>query len=88
MIIYNVIQEFNSDNPPQLTKTQSTPEALVQATKSITLASTKTVAAGNSCKQIDISAAANFSRKAVQDLLLICKGAAIHFGQNKEQVER
>lgn len=67
---------------------KATPEALVQATKAITLASTKTVAAGNSCKQIDISAAANLSYQAVHDLLLICKGTAQSCGQTEEQVQR
>ena len=60
----------------------------MSATKAITLASTKTVAAGNSCKQIDISAAANLSHKAVRDLLVMCKGAAIRYAQTEDQVER
>ena len=60
----------------------------MSATKAITLASTKTVAAGNSCRQIDISAAANLSRKAVRDLLVMCKGAAIGYAQTEDQVER
>ena len=55
---------------------EATVEDMVQATKDITLASSKTVAAGNSCKQIDISAAANLSRKAVQTLLHTCKAVA------------
>ena len=60
----------------------------MQATKAITLASTKTVAAGNSCKQIDISAAANLSFQAIHDLLLVSKGAARGFGQTEEQVQK
>lgn len=55
---------------------EATVEEMVQATKDISLASSKTVAAGNSCRQIDISAAANLSRKAVQTLLHMCKGVA------------
>lgn len=66
----------------------TTPETLVTATKAVTLASTKTVAAGNSCKQIDVSAAANLSRKAVKDLLVICKGAAVNYSQDEDQRQR
>ena len=42
----------------------------------ITLASAKAVAAGNSCKQVDVSACANLGRKAVTELLETCKAAA------------
>uniref|UniRef100_A0A1X7VGP0 FERM domain-containing protein n=1 Tax=Amphimedon queenslandica TaxID=400682 RepID=A0A1X7VGP0_AMPQE len=80
--------EFQSSKPPQLDKAKATPEKLVNATKAITLASSKTVTAGNSCKQIDISAAANLSFQAVHDLLLISKGAAQNFAQTKEQTEK
>ena len=42
----------------------------------ITLASAKAVSAGNSCKQVDVSACANLGRKAVTELLETCKAAA------------
>ena len=42
----------------------------------ITLASAKAVAAGNSGKQVDVSACANLGRKAVSELLVTCKAAA------------
>lgn len=83
-----LLQEYNSTKPPQYDKAKATPEALVQATKAITLASTKTVAAGNSCKQIDISAAANLSLQAIRELLLVSKGAAYGFGQTEEQTQK
>ena len=35
------------------------------------------MAAGNSCKQTDVSACANLGRKAVADLLSACKAAAM-----------
>ena len=43
----------------------------------ITLASAKAVAAGNSGKQVDVSACANLGRKAVSELLKTCKAAAV-----------
>ena len=43
----------------------------------ITLASAKAVAAGKSCRQVDVSACANLGRKAVGELLQTCKAAAI-----------
>lgn len=62
----------------------ATPEAMVDATKSVTLASQKTVLAGNTCKQIDLFAAANLSRKAVHDLLFMCKDTAEGHAQTED----
>lgn len=42
-------------------------------TKGITLATAKAVAAGNSCRQEDIIATANLSRRAIADMLHSCK---------------
>ena len=42
----------------------------------ITLASAKAVAAGKSCKQVDVSACANLGRKAVGEMLQTCKAAS------------
>ena len=53
----------------------------------ITLASAKAVAAGNSCKQADVSAFANLGRKAVTDLLENCKAAAKK-ADNKTDADR
>ena len=50
-----------------------TPEDLIRHTKPITLATAKAVAAGNSCRQEDVIAAANMGRKATSDLLVVCK---------------
>lgn len=69
-------------------KSSATPEKLVQATRAITLASTKTVAAGNSCKQIDVSAAANLSFQAVHELLLVSKGVSQGYAQTEEEVQK
>lgn len=42
-------------------------------TKGITMATAKAVAAGNSCRQEDIIATANLSRRAIADMLHSCK---------------
>lgn len=52
----------------------SKPEDLVKATKQITLATSKSIGAANSLRQQDVIAAANMGRKAVSDLLYICRG--------------
>lgn len=46
-----------------------TAEGLISATKPITQATAKAVAAGNSCKQQDMLAAAIIGRKSVGELL-------------------
>ena len=47
-----------------------------QFVQGITLASAKAVAAGKSCKQVDVSACANLGRKAVGEMLQTCKAAS------------
>ena len=42
-------------------------------TKGITMATAKAVAAGNSCRQEDVIATANLSRRAIADMLRACK---------------
>lgn len=54
----------------------ASPEDLIRSTKAITLATAKAVAAGNSCKQEDVIIAANMGRKAISDMLAICRGCA------------
>uniref|UniRef100_A0A4W4H654 Talin 1 n=1 Tax=Electrophorus electricus TaxID=8005 RepID=A0A4W4H654_ELEEL len=66
---------FSSPDPPAKT---ATPEEFIRMTKGITLATAKAVAAGNSCRQEDIIATANLSRRAVADMLHSCKQAAYH----------
>ncbi|XP_067841068.1 talin-1 isoform X2 [Heptranchias perlo] len=66
---------FSSANPPPKT---STPEEFIRMTKGITTATAKAVAAGNSCRQEDVIATANLSRKAIAEMLHSCKQAAYH----------
>ena len=77
-------QEYNSSSPP---RQENTPQDLITATKGITLASAKTVSAGNSCKQAEVAAAANLSRKSVTHLLQTCKGVSLK-GEGPEHKER
>ncbi|XP_067320811.1 talin-1 isoform X1 [Anolis sagrei] len=66
---------FSSQVPPAKT---STPEDFIRMTKGITMATAKAVAAGNSCRQEDVIATANLSRRAIADMLRSCKEAAYH----------
>ncbi|XP_030048629.1 talin-1 isoform X1 [Microcaecilia unicolor] len=61
---------FSSQDPPPKT---STPENFIRMTKGITMATAKAVAAGNSCRQEDVIATANLSRRAIADMLHACK---------------
>lgn len=63
-------QVFNSSDPPPRT---TAPEEFIRMTKGITMATAKAVAAGNSCRQEDIIATANLSRRAITDMLHSCK---------------
>lgn len=68
-----IAQEMRALTSPSLYNTSATPEELIRSTKAITLATAKAVAAGNSCKQEDVIIAANMGRKAISDMLSICK---------------
>ena len=65
------IRSFDSSSDPPRGKAE--PEELVRATRPITLATQKAVAAGKTLKQEDIIVAANMGRKAVSDMLKLCK---------------
>merc|ERR1711971_215658 len=56
------IRSFDSSEPP---RSSGGPEELMRATRPITLATAKAVAAGKSCKQDDVIVAANMGRKAI-----------------------
>ncbi|XP_012276723.1 talin-1 isoform X2 [Orussus abietinus] len=77
-------QEIRGLSSAENQRANVTPEDLVRCTKSITTATAKAVAAGNSCKQDDIIAAANMGRKAISDMLTICKGAAHACAETEE----
>lgn len=77
-------QDYNSSSPPKL---EATPGDLIKATKGITLSSAKTVSAGNSCKQLEVAAAANLSRNSVSELLQTAKAVSVK-AESEEQKER
>lgn len=58
--------------------TPASAEDLMRAAKQVTLATSKAVSAGNTAKQEEIIAAANMGRKAISDLLTVCRGALIN----------
>uniref|UniRef100_A0A803WDT3 Talin 2 n=1 Tax=Ficedula albicollis TaxID=59894 RepID=A0A803WDT3_FICAL len=76
---------FQSSEVPEKT---SSPEESIRMTKGITMATAKAVAAGNSCRQEDVIATANLSRKAVADMLTACKQASYHPDVSEEVRER
>lgn len=63
-------QLLNSTDPEQR---RGTPEELIRATKPITNATAKAVAAGKSGRQEDMVACANLGRKTVHDMVEACK---------------
>ncbi|KAI8493575.1 Talin-1 [Branchiostoma belcheri] len=75
---------LSSMDPPEK---RLPPEDLIRSTKPVTLLTAKAVAAGTSCRQDDIIAVANMSRKSVGDLIVTCKASA--FGaESRETTER
>jgi len=74
--IESIDQELRSFDSGDVPKRKATPEQLMSATKPVTLATSKAVAAGNSTKQEDVIVAANMGRKAISDLLTTVKQAA------------
>ena len=68
-----IAQEIRSFDGPEPPRTPAGPEDLMRATRPITIATAKAVAAGKSCKQDDVIVAANMGRKAISDMLATCK---------------
>ncbi|XP_004855762.1 talin-2 isoform X2 [Heterocephalus glaber] len=71
-------QELTVFQTKEVPEKTSSPEESIRMTKGITMATAKAVAAGNSCRQEDVIATANLSRKAVSDMLTACKQASFH----------
>lgn len=79
--IYQEIRGFDSADTTGLR--QVTPEELVRSTKPVTQATAKAVVAGTSCKQEDAIVTANMGRKAIADMLQMCKSASL-LAENSE----
>ncbi|XP_030044269.1 LOW QUALITY PROTEIN: talin-2 [Microcaecilia unicolor] len=77
-------QELTVFQSKEVPEKISTPEESIRLTKGITMATAKAVAAGNSCRQEDVIATANLSRKAVSDMLTACKQAVYHPDVNED----
>uniref|UniRef100_A0A8C5SG42 Talin 2 n=1 Tax=Laticauda laticaudata TaxID=8630 RepID=A0A8C5SG42_LATLA len=71
-------QELTVFQAKDVPEKSCSPEESIRMTKGITMATAKAVAAGNSCRQEDVIATANLSRKAVADMLAACKQASYH----------
>lgn len=56
----------------------ASPEDLIRATKGVTLATAKAVAAGHSGKQEDIVQAANVGRRYCTELLVVVKVSSVN----------
>lgn len=70
----------SADAPPHTAH----PEELLRVSKPVTSATARAVAAGQSCQQEDVIAAANLARKAISDILMTTKAAA--FGSESAEV--
>ncbi|XP_066492690.1 talin-2 isoform X2 [Tiliqua scincoides] len=77
-------QELTVFQSKEVPEKSSSPEESIRMTKGITMATAKAVAAGNSCRQEDVIATANLSRKAVADMLIACKQASYHHDVSEE----
>ena len=75
--IESISQELHAFNNGQSTiiTMKTTPEELIRVTKQITIATSKAVSASQTCQQEDIITTVNFARKAIVDLLNICKSS-------------
>ena len=74
-----ISQEIRSMQYTEVSRTsmiQSTPEDLIRVTKNVTVATAKSVAAGTSNSQADITAAANIGRRAISEMLIVCRSVA------------
>lgn len=69
--LFAVLFQAYEANPT--TDKKASAEDLIRYTKPITQATAKAVAAGNSARQEDVIVVANMGRKAVFDLLGVCK---------------
>lgn len=75
-------------SPPPPGSAQCGPEDLIRVTKNVTLATAKAVAAGASNLQTDIVAAANLGRRAISEMLLICRSVAWNCAETEDLRQR
>ncbi|KAH8322033.1 hypothetical protein KR059_000878 [Drosophila kikkawai] len=70
--------------PPPVGSNQVGPEDLIRVTMNVTAATAKAVAAGTSNLQADIVAAANLGRRAISDMLIVCRSVAWNCAETEE----
>jgi talin len=68
-----IAQEIRAFDSADVPRSNAGPEELLRSTRPITIATSKAVSAGKSCKQDDVIVAANMGRKAISDMLITCK---------------
>ncbi|XP_055385289.1 talin-2 isoform X2 [Condylostylus longicornis] len=84
-----ISQEIRTMNsPPPSNLTPATPEDLIRVSKNVTTATAKAVAAGTSNLQADIVAAANIGRRAISEMLLVCRQVAWTCAETEELRQR
>jgi talin len=81
-------QEIKTLNSTENIKNNVSLDDLIRCTKIITTSTAKAVAAGNSCKQDDIIAAANIGRRAISDMFVICKAVMQHYAESTDMKHR
>lgn len=81
-------QEIKTIHAAETVKSNVTPEDLIRCTKSVTSSTARAVAAGNSCKQDDIIAAANMGRRSISEMIAICKAVALNCTESLDIKER
>jgi talin len=66
----------------------ASPEDLIKVTKNVTIATAKAVAAGASNLQPDIAAASNIGRRAISEMLIVCRSVAWSCAETTELRQR
>ncbi|CAO1372381.1 unnamed protein product [Diamesa serratosioi] len=82
-----ITQEIRSMQYTEISRSSmipSTPEDLIRVTKNVTVATAKSVAAGASNSQADITAAANIGRRAISEMLIVCRSVAWSCAESSE----
>lgn len=82
-----ITQEIRSMQYTEISRSSmipSTPEDLIRVTKNVTVATAKSVAAGTSNSQADITAAANIGRRAISEMLIVCRSVAWSCAESTE----
>lgn len=87
--IFNLIYFSKAmHSPPTSSGAMVGPEDLIRVTKNVTLATAKAVAAGASNLQEDIMTAANMGRRAISEMLFVCRSVAWNCAETDDLRQR